>query len=93
MSGESLLVTLIVGGIAGWLAGLVTRGSGFGIIGDVIVGLIGAFIGNYIVNAFHLVINFGHPWLNLGVIAFIGGVVLLVIVGLLVPPSFGRRWR
>ncbi len=91
MSGESILILLVIGAVAGWLAGLVTRGSGFGIIGDIIVGLIGAFIGNYIVHALHIVINFGHPWLNLGIVAFIGGVVLLVIVGLIAPA--GRRWR
>jgi hypothetical protein len=36
-----LLVTLVIGGIAGWLAGLLTRGSGYGLIGDIVVGLLG----------------------------------------------------
>ncbi len=91
MSGEAILILLIIGAVAGWLAGLVTRGSGFGIIGDIVIGLIGAFIGNFIVRALHVSINLGHPWLNLGIVAFIGGVVLLVIVGLIAPA--GRRWR
>src|SRR5205814_6057098 len=45
MSGESLLVILFVGLIAGWLAGHIVRGTGFGVLGDLVVGIIGAFIG------------------------------------------------
>ncbi len=44
LSGESLLVILIVGVIAGWLAGQIVRGAGFGLIGDLLVGVIGAFL-------------------------------------------------
>lgn len=46
LSNESLLVILLVGVIVGWLAGQVMRGSGFGLIGDLIVGLLGALIGD-----------------------------------------------
>ena len=45
LSNESLLITLLVGVVAGWLAGLVVRGAGFGLIGDLIIGILGAFIG------------------------------------------------
>ena len=45
MSGESILVILVVGLVAGWLAGLLVKGGGFGLIGDIVVGIIGAFIG------------------------------------------------
>ena len=45
---NSLIVILIVGLIAGWLAGKIMRGSGFGIIGDIIIGIIGAFIGTWL---------------------------------------------
>src|SRR5205085_3699664 len=48
MSGESLLVILLVGVIAGWLAGQIVRGTGFGLVGDLIVGIIGAFIGGWL---------------------------------------------
>jgi uncharacterized membrane protein YeaQ/YmgE (transglycosylase-associated protein family) len=44
MSGESLLVILFVGIVAGWLAGQIVRGAGFGLVGDLIVGVIGAFV-------------------------------------------------
>ena len=46
MSGESLVVILFVGVVAGWLAGQIVRGTGFGIVGDLVVGIIGAFIGD-----------------------------------------------
>ena len=48
MSGDSLLVILVVGLIAGWLAGQVVQGTGFGIVGDLITGIVGAFIGGWL---------------------------------------------
>ncbi|HEY3795658.1 MAG TPA: GlsB/YeaQ/YmgE family stress response membrane protein, partial [Bradyrhizobium sp.] len=48
LSSESLIVILFVGLVAGWLAGKVVRGTGFGIIGDIIVGIIGAFISSWL---------------------------------------------
>jgi uncharacterized membrane protein YeaQ/YmgE (transglycosylase-associated protein family) len=59
MGNESLLVMILVGGVAGWLAGLVMRGSGYGIIGDVIVGLLGALVGTWLMRAFNLSVNLG----------------------------------
>jgi uncharacterized membrane protein YeaQ/YmgE (transglycosylase-associated protein family) len=46
LSNESLIVIIIVGVVAGWLAGNIVRGGGYGLIGDLIVGVIGAFIGD-----------------------------------------------
>ena len=48
MSNESLFVILLVGLVAGWLAGQIVRGTGFGIVGDLIIGIIGAFIGEWL---------------------------------------------
>ena len=48
MSGESLLIILLVGLVAGWLAGQIVQGTGFGLIGDLVVGIIGAFIGSWV---------------------------------------------
>ena len=48
MSVESLLVFLLVGAVAGWLAGLLVKGSGFGILGDIVVGIIGAFVAGWL---------------------------------------------
>src|SRR5271169_4774351 len=48
LSNESLLVILFVGLVAGWLAGQIVRGAGFGLIGDLVIGIIGAFIGDWL---------------------------------------------
>ncbi len=91
LSSDSFLVMLIVGVVAGWLAGLVMRGSGYGIIGDIVIGLLGAFVGSYLLRAMNVAIHVGHPVLDKAVIAFIGAVVLLFVVGLFRPRSFGER--
>ncbi|HXA14021.1 MAG TPA: GlsB/YeaQ/YmgE family stress response membrane protein [Opitutaceae bacterium] len=46
MTLENLLIFLLVGGLSGWISGLITKGSGFGLAGNIIVGIIGAFLGN-----------------------------------------------
>ncbi len=43
-----IIAWLVVGLIAGWLAGVVMKGGGFGLIGDIVVGLIGAFVGGFV---------------------------------------------
>ena len=48
MTNQSLLIILLVGLIAGWLAGQIMRGGGLGIVGDLIVGILGAFIGDWL---------------------------------------------
>src|SRR3989304_1378406 len=48
MGTESLILFLVIGLVAGWLAGQVTKGGGFGLIGDLIVGVIGAFLGGFL---------------------------------------------
>src|SRR5271166_4788396 len=48
MSGEGLLIILVVGLIAGWLAGQIVQGTGFGLVGDLIIGIVGAFIGGWL---------------------------------------------
>jgi len=88
MSGESLLVILIVGAIAGWLAGLIVRGYGFGLIPDICIGIIGALIGSWLLP--QLGIHLGVGIVSQIVAATIGAIVLLLILGL-----FNRRrgWR
>ena len=80
LSNQSLLVILVVGIVAGWLAGRVMRGGGFGLIGDLVVGLIGAFIGDWLLP--QLGIHLGVGIVALIINAFIGAVVLLLILRL-----------
>jgi uncharacterized membrane protein YeaQ/YmgE (transglycosylase-associated protein family) len=84
----NLLVWIIVGGIAGWLASLLVQGTGMGVIGDIIVGIVGALIGGFLLSLL-LPGTFGITGFNLGslVVAFIGAVILLFIVKLFT----GRR--
>jgi uncharacterized membrane protein YeaQ/YmgE (transglycosylase-associated protein family) len=91
LSNQSLLVILVVGIVAGWLAGRVMAGGGFGLIGDLIVGLIGAFIGDWLLP--QLGVHLGTGILALILNAFIGAVVLLLILRLVSGGGFGRaRW-
>ncbi len=85
LSNQSLLVIIVVGIAAGWLAGRVMEGGGFGLIGDLIVGLIGAFIGDWLLP--RLGIHLGTGIVALMINAFIGAVVLLLILRLI-----GSRW-
>lgn len=90
LSNESILVILFVGIIAGWLAGSVMEGGGFGLIGDLIVGLIGAFIGDWLLP--RLGLHLGTGTLSLILNAFIGAVVLLLLLRLVSGGWGRRRW-
>jgi len=77
-----ILTWLIVGLIAGVLASLVVGGTGYGIIGDIVVGIVGAFVGGWLFGA----AGWSTPWGGLPgtiLVAFIGAVVLLVILHLI----------
>lgn len=78
MSGEVLLIWLLVGAVAGWLAGAIMKGGGFGLIGDIVVGIVGAFIGGYLLPK--LGINFGMGLVAAIATATIGAMVLLLIL-------------
>jgi uncharacterized membrane protein YeaQ/YmgE (transglycosylase-associated protein family) len=69
---------LIVGLVAGWLAGILVKGGGFGPIGDLVVGVIGAFIGGFLFSALGISANGG--LIGSIVVATIGAVALLVVV-------------
>ena len=76
----ALIITLIVGGIAGWLAGLVVQGTGFGLVGDIVIGILGALIATFLFPYFGLALTLGGGILGAIVLAFIGAVILLVVV-------------
>jgi len=73
------------------------RGTGYGIIGDVVVGLIGAFLGNWLVRTLHVSVNLGNPSVNQVAVSVVGAVLLMLIIGMLRPRSFRERfsdiWR
>jgi len=88
MSGESLLVILFVGLVAGWLAGQIVQGTGFGIVGDLLVGIVGAFIGSWLLP--QLGIHLGAGIIRAIINATIGAILLLVVVRLV---RGGGRWH
>ena len=77
MKGESLLLFLLIGLVAGWLASRVLRGKSFGLVGDMIVGVIGAFLGGWLFTL--LGITTGGIFGSL-VTAFVGAVVFLYLL-------------
>ena len=90
ISNESLLVILFVGLVAGWLAGEIMRGYGFGLIGDMLIGIIGAFIGDWLLP--RLGIHLGVGIIAAIINATVGAVVLLLLIRL-VRGSGGWGWR
>jgi uncharacterized membrane protein YeaQ/YmgE (transglycosylase-associated protein family) len=72
---------LIVGAVAGWLAGVVVKGGGFGVLVDIIVGIVGAFIGGWLAGV--LGIHIGSGIIASIVTATVGAVILLFILRLI----------
>jgi uncharacterized membrane protein YeaQ/YmgE (transglycosylase-associated protein family) len=81
MALEAILIFLVVGAVAGWLAGQIVRGMGFGLIGNIVVGIVGAFIAAWLLP--QLGISIGTGYVRDIVHATIGAVILLVILGLI----------
>jgi uncharacterized membrane protein YeaQ/YmgE (transglycosylase-associated protein family) len=78
---EGILIWLIVGGIAGWLAGLIVKGGGQGIIANIIIGIIGAVIGGWVFEQLGVAIGAG--LINSIITAVVGAVILLFVLGLI----------
>jgi uncharacterized membrane protein YeaQ/YmgE (transglycosylase-associated protein family) len=76
---ESLLIFLLIGAIAGYLAGLIVKGYGFGLVGNIVIGIVGALIAGWLLPRLGLFTGSG----ILGEIisATIGAVVLLILIG------------
>ena len=77
----SLLWFLIVGVIAGWLAGTLVKGGGFGLVGDLVLGIIGALLGGFLFST--LGVSAGGGLIGSIIVATIGAVVLLFAVRLI----------
>ena len=87
MTIETILLWAVIGLIAGWLASAVV-GGGFGIIGDIVVGVVGAFLGGFLFRS----LGVGTPFNGMAgtiFVAFIGAIVLLLLLRLL---NRARSW-
>ncbi len=80
---------VVIGALAGWLAGQFMRGHGFGLLGDIIVGIIGAFLGGYLFRA--VGVEIGRGLAGSLIVAFVGAVLLLFVVRLFTGRRSGRR--
>src|ERR1700688_1142272 len=102
MSGEGLLIILVVGLVAGWLAGQIVQGTGFGIVGDLLIGIAGAFLGSWLLP--HLGLYLGSGIISAVINATIGALLLLLVIRLVRGRggwswggrrrggNWGRRW-
>lgn len=88
ISSENLLVIVLIGLIAGWLAGQIVQGTGLGLVGDILFGILGAFIGSWVLPK--IGIHLGVGLVNAIINATIGAILLLIAVKLL---RGGRSWR
>ena len=82
MDPVNILIWLVIGAVAGWLAGKVIRGGGYGLIGDIVVGILGSIIAGYLLPL--LGIHLGAGFVRSVINAFIGACLLLTIVRLVV---------
>ena len=80
LSNEGILIILFVGLVAGWLAGKIVRGTGFGIIGDILVGIAGALVASLLFPK--LGIHLGTGLVSEIIYSAIGAVILLAVVNL-----------
>jgi len=78
---ETLLIWLLIGAVAGWLAGVIVKGGGFGILGDIVVGIVGAFAGGWLLP--RLGVQLGVGLVSIIASATIGAVVLLLVLRLI----------
>jgi uncharacterized membrane protein YeaQ/YmgE (transglycosylase-associated protein family) len=89
LSDHGLLVILVVGIIAGWLAGRIIRGNGFGLVGDAAIGIVGALIGDWLLH--RLGVHFGSGIIGLVINATLGAIVLLLPLRLVGASNWGSR--
>src|SRR5271157_869907 len=89
LSDQGLIVILVVGIVAGWLAGKIVRGSGFGLVGDAAIGIVGALIGDWLLH--RLGVHFGSGIIGLTINATIGATVLLFALRLTGSSGWGGR--
>jgi uncharacterized membrane protein YeaQ/YmgE (transglycosylase-associated protein family) len=89
LSDQGLIIILVVGLIAGWLAGKVVRGNGFGLVGDAAIGIVGALIGDWLLH--RVGVHFAFGVIGLIINATIGAIVLLLALRLMGASGWGAR--
>jgi uncharacterized membrane protein YeaQ/YmgE (transglycosylase-associated protein family) len=78
---QGWIYTLLIGAVSGWLAGQIQRGFGFGLLGNIVIGIIGSFVGNWLFSVLH--ISLGGGTVSTIATSVIGALVTLFLVGLI----------
>ncbi|MCJ7448060.1 MAG: GlsB/YeaQ/YmgE family stress response membrane protein [Bacteroidales bacterium] len=76
-----IVVTLIIGAAAGWLGSMLYKGSGLGLLGNIIVGILGSFLGYWLLGK--LGINLGSGWIGAILTGAIGAIIILFLINLI----------
>jgi len=77
-----ILATLIIGALAGWLGSTIYRGSGLGLLGNIVVGIIGSFVGYWLLG--QLGVHLGTGWIGAILTGALGAIIILVLLNLVV---------
>jgi uncharacterized membrane protein YeaQ/YmgE (transglycosylase-associated protein family) len=83
MTLEGILIALLIGAIAGWLAGVLVKGGGFGLVGNIVVGIVGAFVASWLLPQAGLGFSAGNAIITSILYATIGAIIVLVVVSVL----------
>ncbi|MEP7320436.1 MAG: GlsB/YeaQ/YmgE family stress response membrane protein [Saprospiraceae bacterium] len=81
----NLLVQLLIGAVAGWLGSELFKGRSFGLLVNIVLGIVGSVVGSWVLAQLHT--SFGAGWLGLILTGALGAIVILAVANLL----FGRR--
>jgi uncharacterized membrane protein YeaQ/YmgE (transglycosylase-associated protein family) len=80
-----IIVILIIGAAAGWLGSMIFKGSGLGLIGNIVVGIVGSILGYWVLGKFG--VSLGDGWIGAILTGALGAIIILAILNLI----FGRR--
>lgn len=80
-----ILITLLTGALAGWLGSLIIRGTGFGLIGNIIIGVLGSFVGTWLLDKLDW--SFGSGFGGRILTGAVGAMVILIVVRIIFPPK------
>lgn len=78
---ERIIVILVIGALAGWLGSIIYKGSGLGILGNIVIGIIGSYVGYWLLGK--LDINLGTGWVGAILTGAVGAIIFLVLSNLL----------
>lgn len=89
---DTILIWILVGLVAGFFASHLALGHGLGLVGDAVVGILGAVVGGFLAAVFHFsIVLVGHPIISAIIVAFIGAAILLLVVRMFAGSGVRRR--